>query len=153
MLTWRSVDPGARLASRDGAMRAPRIAFLLASSLVAGAAQAQTANKPGAFASADTKLDYLLEIWKGLSVGELRAVWGGESYREPRGSNQAYVYERTSRASAGVSVFGGQVGTSSAPIVCTASFEADEAGTIVEVTRQRGGRACWNLFRGYEPPE
>jgi len=135
-------------------MRASGIVFLLTASLSVGAAHAQTTGRPGAFASADTKLDYLLESWKGRSVDELRGVWGGEFYGEPRGSNQVYVYERTtSGARAGVSVFGGQVSTSNAAITCTVSFEADSTGAIVQVTRQGGGRPCWNLFKGYPPPE
>ena len=135
-------------------MRASGIFVLLTASLAFGAAHAQATDKPGAFASADTKLDYLLESWKGRSVDELKGVWGGEFFGEPRASNQVYVYERTtSGARAGVSVFGGQVSTSNAAITCTASFEADSTGTIVQVTRQRGGRPCWNLFKGYSPPE
>ncbi len=134
-------------------MRASGIVFLLTASLAVGSAHAQATDKPGAFASADTKLDYLLESWKGRSVDQLKAVWGG-SLGEPRGSNQVYVYERaTSGARTGVSAFGGLSSSRTATITCTVSFEADSTGTIVQVTRQRGGRPCWNLFKDYSPPE
>ena len=135
-------------------MRASAIVLLLTASLAVGSAHAQATDKPGAFASADTKLDYLLKSWKGRTVDELKGVWGALA-GEPRGSNQVYVYERmTSGARAGVSVFGGQVSRSTnAAITCTVSFEADSTGTIIQVTRQRGGRPCWNLFRDYSPPE
>ena len=134
-------------------MKASRSVFFLTASLAIGSAHAQATNKPGAFASADTKLDYLLQSWKGRSVDELKGVWG-ESFVESRGSNQVFVYERiTSGARAGVSVFGGQVSTSNAAINCTASFEADSTGTIVQVTRRGGGRPCWNQFKDYVPAE
>ena len=135
-------------------MRALGIVFLLTANLAIGSAHAQATNKPGAFASADKKLDYLLESWRGRSVDELRGVWGAVS-GEPSGSNQVYVYQRmTSGARAGVSVFGGQVsGSTNANITCTVSFEADSTGTIVQATRGRGGRPCWNLFKDYSPPE
>ena len=67
-------------------MRASGVVLLLTASLAVGSAHAQATNKPGAFASADTKLDYFLESWKGRSVDELQIVWGG-SLGEPRGSN------------------------------------------------------------------
>lgn len=135
-------------------MRASGIVVLLTANLAVGSAYAQATDKPGAFASADRKLDYLLESWKGRNVDELASVWGALP-GDPRGSGQVYVYERmTSGARAGVSAFGGQVsGSRNATITCRVSFEADTTGTIVLVTRQRGGRPCWNLFKDYSPPE
>ena len=110
------------------------------------------ADKPGPFASSDKKLDYLLETWNGRSLETLGAVWGKETASRPRGPNQTYVYERTSRTRADLSIFSGKVSVSTEDITCTASFEVDNANTIVRVTRQGGGKECWNLFKRYEPP-
>ena len=109
------------------------------------------ADKPGPFASSDKKLDYLLQTWGGRSLEALGAVWGRETSTRLRGDNQTYVYERISRARASVSIFG-QASVSTDDIVCTASFEVDGDDTIVRVTRQGGGRECWNLFKSYQPP-
>ncbi len=110
------------------------------------------ADRPGPFASSDKKLDYLLDTWTGRSLETLGTVWGKETTSRPRGPNQTYVYERTSRTRADLSIFSGKVSVSTEDIVCTASFEVDGENTIVRITRQGGGKDCWNLFRRYEPP-
>lgn len=114
---------------------------------------AYAADKPGPFASSDKKLDYLLGTWGGRALEELNTVWGRETARTPRGENQTYAYERTSRSRASVSIFG-QAAVSTNDIVCTASFEVDDKNTIVRVSRKGGGKNCWDLFKRYEaPPE
>ncbi len=110
------------------------------------------ADKPGPFASADTKLDYLLETWKGRSLADLRSVWGRQSAITPRGQYQAYVYEQTKRVRTGISIFG-EVSISTGPITCTAYFEVDGEENIVRVTRSGGGKECWNAFKSYAPPD
>jgi len=109
------------------------------------------ADKPGPFASSDKKLDYLLQTWGGRSLEALGAIWGKETSTRLRGDNQIYVYERTSSSRASVSIFGGQVSASTDDIVCTTSFEVDSENTIIRVTRQGGGKNCWDLFKRYEP--
>ena len=104
------------------------------------------------FASSDDKLDYLLETWNGQSFETLGTVWGKETTSQSRGPNQAYDYERTSRTRTNLSIFDGNISVSTEDITCTASFEVDNANTIVRVTRQGGGKECWNLFKRYEPP-
>ncbi len=110
------------------------------------------ADKPGPFASSNTKLDYLLDTWKGSNLDELGTVWGRETSNQPRGEYQAYRYERTSQTRAGFSILSGQVSVSTDDIVCSATFEVDGEGMIVRVSRQGGGKECWNLFKRYEPP-
>ena len=113
---------------------------------------AYAADKPGLFASSDKKLEYLLESWNGRSLEALAAVWGKETTSRPRGPFTAYVYERTSRTRGGLSILTGEISVSTDDIVCTASFEVDDEDTIVRVTRQGGGKDCWNLFKRYELP-
>jgi len=111
------------------------------------------ADKPGAFASSETKLDYLLGTWVGKSLENLTSVWGRASSNRPLGSNQVYVFERTSRSRAGFSILSGQVSVSTDDIVCSASFEVDAQEEIIRVSRQGGGRDCWNQFKYFELPD
>ena len=126
-----------------------KVAILGAAMLAMNLAAAQ--DKPGPFASSDTKLDYLIASWARQNFETLGRVWGRETSTLTRGENQVYLYERTSRARAGISIFG-QATVSTSDIVCTASFEVDNEGAIVRATRRGGGRECWNLFKRYEPP-
>jgi hypothetical protein len=112
-----------------------------------------TADKPGAFASSEKKLDYLLDTWIGQGLDDLTSVWGRASSNRPVGSNQVYAYERTSRSRAGFSILSGQVSVSTDDIVCTVSFEVDAGDEIVGVSRLGGGRDCWNQFKDFELPD
>ena len=111
------------------------------------------ADKPGAFASSDTKLDYLLDTWVGRSLEDLTSVWGRATSNRPVGPNRVYAFERTSRSRAGFSILSGQVSVSTDDIVCTASFEINAEEKITRATRQGGGRDCWNQFKDYELPD
>ena len=109
-------------------------------------------DKPGPFASPDTKLNYLQESWEGRTLQELKAVWGNESSVSQRGQYQAYAYEYTSRVRPGISIFG-EIQVSTGAISCTIFFEVGNDETIERVSRNGGGKVCWNHFRRNEPPE
>ena len=53
-----------------------------------------SAQQPGAFATSDEKLDYLLSTWRGQPVAHLRKVFGHEDKTEMRGTNPVFVYEK-----------------------------------------------------------
>jgi hypothetical protein len=107
--------------------------------------------EPGALATPDEKLDYLLRSWRGKTLDELRAVWGREASVEPRGETQLYIFER--RVKVRVSPFGGVSIYGPDGLRCVARFAVDSGGTIVRTSRVGGGQECWNQFRRYEAPE
>ena len=116
------------------------------------ASATMAADQPGPLASADTKLDYLLQTWKGRTLEELNAVWGEASSVRAVGVNNTYVFEKISRVRVGPSIFTGQVKVETGAVTCIAYFEVGGAKKIVRVTRSGGGKPCWKAFKGRKPP-